>query len=319
MARWILTLIGKPPVFLKPLVTEIAEASGYSYETIVEYSELTSSTDELLEAALSAHLQMEGMGTETFDSDYAERTGWEILGSENDFVYLEELSKDAQPFGIVGEIPDSVPEELESELNHVWGVGVGAAGLAALTSNEVQRRYDVPKGVVLPRERLEDFPVELPERSELTEQYEALRLLQNNIEQVLSSSEAGVEYGDDSYCDLWYRQVHERLVGNDSGLDSLGAQQRDRLDFTAQMYRDCYGNGDQVTDFAWFELEQPDETEQLRLFGFGIFDHNESVQVPVSPESEEVLPIYPQSQSEFEYAVELLDEFPTRPNTATSS
>lgn len=318
-AKWILTLIGKPPVFLKPLVSQIAEESGYSYETIVEYSELVGSKNELLEAALCAHLQMEGMRAKTFDSDYAGQTDWEILGTEGDFVYLKSEKPDGQLFGITGEIPETVPNKLKSQLTRAWGVGVGSAGLAALTSTEIQRRYDVEDGIVLPRERLEDFPIELPVRSELTEQYEALRLLQSHIEHVLSSSEAAVEYDDGSYCDRWYQHVHERLVGDDMEEDSLGAQQRDRLDFTVQTYRDCYGDGDKVTDFACIEHAHPTESEQLRLFGFGIFEHHETVRVPVSPNSGETLPVYPQSQHELDHAIELLDEFPLKPASTMPS
>jgi hypothetical protein len=179
----------------------------------------------------------------------------------------------------------------------------------------VRRRYDVDNGIVLPRERLEDFPVDLPPRSELTEQYEALRLLQNNIKHVLASPDASVEHGDDSYCNLWYRQVHERLINGTPEEDSLGVQQQDRVNFTAQTYRDCYGDGDKVTDFACIKITQPDESEQLRLFGFGIFDHSETVRVPVSPVSEEPLPIYPQSRNELDYAIQLLNEFPSKPDT----
>jgi len=318
-AKWMLTLFGKPPVFLDSLVKRIAEESGYSYETIVDYSKLVGSKDELLEAALCAHLQMMGMQVATFDSDYAEKNDWEILGTDGDYVYLRTIQEDTQPFGVFGEIPETAPEKLKSQLDRVWGLGVGSAGLAALASREVRRRYDADDGIVLPRARLADFPVELPVRSELTEQYELFRLLQQNIERVLSSSEAGVEHGDGSCCDRWYQQVHKRLAHGESGVESIGTQQRDRLEFTIQTYRDCYGDGDKITDFAGFKRVQPDEAEQLRLFGFGIFNHQETVRVPLSPESEEPLPIYPQSQSELEHAVELLEEFSSKPNTGMPS
>jgi hypothetical protein len=131
-AKWILTLIGKPPAVLKPLIKEIAEESGYSYKTIEEYSELISSKDDILEAALCAHLQMEGLRTTDFDSEYGERDDRKVLGADSGFVYIGTTGKDTQRFGIAGEIPDATQEELSSELAHVWGSGVGAAGLAAL-------------------------------------------------------------------------------------------------------------------------------------------------------------------------------------------
>lgn len=318
-ASWVLTLMDKPSVVLKPLVSRIAKESGYNYETIIEYSERINSKNELVEVALTAHLQMQGMKDRTFDTDYAKRNNWEILGTEGNFVYLSTERNHTQPFGIAGEIPAHVPDSLKSQLDHVWGLGVGAAGFAALSSMEVRRQYAVEDGIVLPHDRLEDFPVELPPRSELTEQYEAFRLLQSHIEHVLSSPEADVEYGDGSYCDLWHREIHERLYDKNSVHTPLGAQQRDRLDFEVQTYRDCYGDGENVTDFVYVKRSQPNESEQVRLFGFGIFSHGETVRVPVSPKSEEPLPIYPQSQHEFDHAVGLLEEFKSKPETGSPS
>lgn len=317
-ASWVLTLIDQSKGVLKPLINRIAEESGYSYETIIEYSELIESKDELVEVALTAHLQMKGMETKSFDSFYAEKN-WEILGTEGNFVYLSTEQKHTRPFGIVGEIPTHVPEDLNSQINHVWGHGVGAAGFAALSSIEVQREYTVEDGIVLPHDRLEDFPVKLPPRSELTEQYEAFRLLQSHIEQVLSSPEADVEYGDGSCCDLWYQEIHERLFDENSVHTPLGAQQRNRLNFAVQTYRDCYGDGEKVTDFDYIKRSQPSESEQVRLFGFGIFSHGETIRVPISPESEEPLPIYPQSQHELDHATGLLDEFRAKPETGSPS
>jgi hypothetical protein len=270
--------------------------------------------NELLEAALCAYVQMEGL--RTVDDFHDHEVEWEILGTDGEFAYLETQSNGT--FGIIGEMPDSILPDLKSQLRSLWSAGFGTAGLAALATIGVQQRHDVGNGIVLPRERLEDFPVEIPPRSEITEQYEAFRLLQSHIDHVLASPEAGVKHGDGSYCNSWYEQVHQRLAEENHGIESLGTQQRDRLDFTVQTYRDCYGDGDKVTDFACVGVAHPDESEQLRLFGFGIFDHGESVRVPVAPDSETTLPVYPQSQRELDHAIELLDEFPLEPEAIRS-
>jgi len=220
-------------------------------------------------------------------------------------------------YTIPTDMPGSIDEDLREELRDVWGLGIGSAGFAALSSFEFTNRYDVENGGILPAERLTDFPIDLPPRPELTEQYEALRLLQNHVEHVLSSPNSDVEYGDSSICDQWYQHVHERLTNGSGGEQALGAQQGSRVDHTAQTYRDCYGDGEQVTDFKFITQTQPDESEQLRLFGFGIFDHGEQVQVPVALETEVSLPIYPQSEHELAHAVELLDEFPAKPSAGT--
>lgn len=103
------------------------------------------------------------------------------------------------------------------------------------------------------------------------------------------------------------------------GEKGLGEQQAGRTDHSAQLYRDCYGDGDKVTDFTCIQTGLPSESQQLKLFGFGVFDYDEDVEVPVSPESGEPLPVYPQSQQELNHAIDLLDEFPAKPSTGTPS
>jgi hypothetical protein len=210
-------------------------------------------------------------------------------------------------------MPEFVDDDLEGELRPVWGEGIGAAGFAALHNIEVRRRYGEQSGVVLPTGRLQEV-VDFPDRSELTELCEAFRLLQEAVDRVLSSSEASVTHGDGSVCDRWARDI-ERLRIEDGADDAppLTAQQRSRVDHSVQTYRDCYGDGKRVTDFGVVESARPSESEQLRLFGFGIFDHGEEIRVPVAPDSGRPLPVYPQSTNELDRARELLDEFPARP------
>jgi|AntDeeMinimDraft_5_1070356.scaffolds.fasta_scaffold03117_2 hypothetical protein len=255
---------------------------------------------------------MEGLRTKKFET-FENATGKnEVLGTDGDYIYIEIGETPRSQYDIAGSIPETVPQKLESKINEVLGESIGIAAFAELSRIELRSRYGVDDGMVLPRERLEDFPVELPLRSELTEQYEAFRILKNTVQQVLESSSTMVEHGDGSYCDQWYMEISERINNGTDGVDGLGVQQRDRVDYSTQLYRDCYGDGNQVTDFAYIELSNPTESEQLRLFGFA-FEHGADVKVPVAQKSGQPLPVYPQSQQELDYALELLDEFPAKP------
>lgn len=316
-AEWTLNLTGKPPAYLQPLVEKISEETGYSYETIREYNNYRWPSEKLLETAISAYLQTEALRTQEFEPSENTTGENKVLGTDGDYVYIE-LGESPRPgYDIAGEIPERVPEELESKIGNVLYESIGIAAFAELSRIEIRSRYGVTDGIVLSRERLEDFPVEIPPRSELTEQYEAFRLQQKLVGEVLESPDAGVVYGDGSFCDQWYHQIQGRLQDGSNGEKGLGEQQGERVDHSAQLYRDCYGDGDKVTDFACIQMGQPSEPQQLRLFGFGIFDHSEDIRVPVAPESEEPLAVYPQSQQELDHAIELLDEFTAKPSPST--
>jgi hypothetical protein len=323
-AEWMLSLTGDAAFNLKPLIEEIAEAAGYSYFTIEEYSERLTSNYDHLETALCAYLQMKGLRTKEYNSPEDSTGSNRIVGADGDFIYLDIGETPRPKYCIAGDIPDTVPEELNSKLVPVYaksvvgdevepGQQMDPSGFAELASIEVRLDYDVDAGMVLPRGRLEDFPVELPPRSELTEQYEAFRVLQNHVDRVLSSPEADVEHGDKSACQKWYNHIKIRLQVGADGEDGLRSQQNTRVDHSATVYRDCYGDGEQITDFRCIEMSQPDESQRLNLYAFGPFDHGEQVEVPVAPESSEPLPVYPKSQQELDHALELLDEFSARP------
>lgn len=152
---------------------------------------------------------------------------------------------------------------------------------------------------MLPKTRLEEFPVDLPPRSELTELYEVFRLLESAVERVLSSSKTGVEQGDGSPCDRWYQVIKRRLYTGDDVIKNVppsGAQQEARVNHSVQEYRACYGDGSTVTDFDCIQISQPRESEETQLFGLGVFDHGEKIRVPVAPDSSVALPIYPQNE-----------------------
>lgn len=316
-AEWLLTLFGLPSQILRPLVEQIAEAGGYSYETIVEMDD----GERLLEIATGAHLHSVWLrDSASFETHHQRGTPGdrEMLGTESGYVYLKGLEQDGFDF-CKATMPDVVSDDLREKLSMFWGEGVGTAAFAALHLLEVRRRYSVEDGLVVPRSRLADFPVDLPPRSELTELYEAFQLLESAVEHVLISPEAGVTMGDGSPCDRWYHEIQERRTGDSetNGVPSLGSQQKTRVKHSVEEYRDCYGDGTRICDFATIEMTPPSEAELVRLFGFGIFEHGERVEVPVAPDSEIPLPVYPRTKEELNRALSLLDEFPSRPRSGS--
>jgi len=317
-AEWTLNLTGEPPAVLEPLVRTIVEETGYSYETVRKYNDDRWPPEKLLETAICAYLQMEGLRSKEFERSDSATGSNEVLGADGDYIYIELGETPRQAYDIVGEVPETVPEDLKWKINEVLGESIGVAAFAILSRIEVWSKYDVDDGMVIPRERLDNFPVEVPPRSELTEQYEAFRLLQNHIQRILESPETDREHGDGSPSELWYRRVHEQLIA-DGAVPSLGTQQHNRVDHSAQLYRDCFGNGDKVTEFSCIEMTVPNESEQLELYEFGPFDYGEEVEVPIAPESGDPVPVYPQSQQELDYALALLDEFPKKPDATISS
>lgn len=319
-ATWILSLLGHSDSILRPLTVKIAQTAGYSYETILAYGESVTGEGKSLKVALCAFLQQKYLREEATFKEEDEHGDIEVLGATQSYVYLNASSEDTAKFGIPGDMPEPIDDDLQSELDEIWLPGRFAAGFAVLHSLEIEHRFGKENGLVIPKERIEDIPVERPPRSELTELYEAFRLLHNTIDVVLESEEVSVTRGDNSPCDRWHQEIQKVL--NDEwhdGSDSLGVQQRGRVEYSTQQYRDCYGDGDQITDFAEVDLSQPSESDQLRLFGFGVFEHGEQVMVPLAPESETPLPVYPQTNAELDDAKELIAEFPTQPSTGSKA
>ena len=83
-----------------------------------------------------------------------------------------------------------------------------------------------------------------------------------------------------------------------------GEQQANKNDFRMAAYRTRYGNGDRVTEFPTLSTEQPSGQDRQYV--------DEEIQLPVSPDSETVLPLFVDDKTLPE-AVGLLNEFSTEP------
>lgn len=112
----------------------------------------------------------------------------------------------------------------------------------------------------------------------------------------------------DSTDQAWREAIEAIVFGNEylhAGARSYGEQQRDRNDFGMPEYREQYGDGEQVTDFQAITTGPPLEQDSQFL--------ETVIRIPVSPESEEVLPLEV-SRDGLSDALSLLAEFPAEPD-----
>ncbi|MUV56104.1 hypothetical protein [Halogeometricum sp. CBA1124] len=307
-ANWIISLIGESSVELRPLIKEISEAAGYSYETIQEYSESVHDGKYTLEIALCGYLQHVWLrDSAPFDLEAENIDQREVVWADDSHVHIRLADTDESDFTIPGDTPEPISDELDDELGIVWMTAVASAGFMVYPRIEMDHRHGFKNGVVLPRSRLKDFPVHLPQHSEIIEVFEALRLLEESVEQVLASSKSSVSQGDKSPCDRWRNKISQQI--RRMHREDFFKAPEDQLQNTIQKHRYCYGNGEKITDFEYIEMGQPDESQSLLLFGLGIFSPGEERNVPFEPSTGTPLPIYPQSENEFENAVKQIDRF----------
>lgn len=90
---------------------------------------------------------------------------------------------------------------------------------------------------------------------------------------------------------------------------SYGEQQANKNDFRMAAYRTRYGDGERVTEFPTLPTKPPREQDRQYV--------DEEIQLPVSPDSGTVLPLFVDDNTLPE-AVGLLNEFPTEPGDETN-
>lgn len=105
----------------------------------------------------------------------------------------------------------------------------------------------------------------------------------------------------------WEFALESVLFGGDGLAEdtvSYGEQQAIRNDFKITTYRDRYGDGNRVTEFPSIETKPPHPTDRKFI--------PDSLELPVAPESNRVIPVNVDKDS-FADAIDLLTEFPSEP------
>lgn len=301
-ANWVRSLLRQPAEDLVILGQVISSESGYRLSTILEYNNSVESGEKVVEVALCGYLQLKWLREEAvFETSQYDNSKRTLLGTDGDLAHIETPHEDTRTFGIPDEMPGDIQPELRSELQPVWAKGIGVAGFAALTSMDVESRYDVDNGITIPKSRLDDFPVDgfpTAEESgivpnEVADLYEALFTLR--------------EAFPDDVNPLWELAIESILFGGDGladGNKSYGELQADNNAFKIAEYRSHYGNGTRVTEFPAITTSEPLEQDLPYL-------DTETV-LPVAPKSDQVLPLNPDSE-DLADAFSLLNEFPSTP------
>lgn len=314
-ADWFVSLLDENEEVSGPLADRIATLAGFSSKTVRAWD-----WHPLL-VAFTLYLHYRWLRDEaTFkirDSTQDSVKEREIVDASENVVYLKVSYEDVHEINRCPQ-PDDLPEKLEERIASIW-VEQGAGIFVAFHSKEVRKRGSkIDEGLVLPRERIDDYPVSPPPRTELSDLYEALLQFKSAVDRILTAEETDVHHGSDSHCERWHAELENYLFGTrdsteDEEIPALGAQQRHRASTSITSYRDFYGDGDAITNFEEIKVEQVDDEAGVLLYGLGVFETGEHIFAPVAPESDQPLPLYPKSEAELERGRELLEEFPDYP------
>jgi len=162
------------------------------------------------------------------------------------------------------------------------------------------------------------------EASPLAEYYEVFGNLES-VQTALLGDDLADRIGEAAPMTRWYTLVRDRWAGDTSSSstvgESYGSQQNDRTDVAMPDYREEYGNGDLVTEFQTIETAPlPASATELLWIVAGMDDSEAAeVRLPKAPDSDVPLPVFVESEAEYERAKTLLEEFPDRPSTTIDS
>ena len=111
----------------------------------------------------------------------------------------------------------------------------------------------------------------------------------------------------------WELAVESVLFGGEGlapDVTCYGEQQAEQNNFSISAYRAQYGDGDRVVDFPTLTTSAPAKRDRQYV--------EKDVELPITPESESVLPLFVDDETLSE-AVALLNEFPPAPGSASNS
>lgn len=158
-------------------------------------------------------------------------------------------------------------------------------------------------------------------RCKLSELYEAFRSLNYVIKIVLEDESTSFSEKDFDEPLVHYHFVIESILFDNeylpSGLNGYGAQQRDRIQFGINEYREQYGSGNWITEYDCIDIQPFKQPIREQLIKHGSIRNESALVRPVAPQSEQSLPDFVTSSQELETAFRLLSEFPAIPTGPT--
>ena len=151
-------------------------------------------------------------------------------------------------------------------------------------------------------------------QNELSERYELLRNLRSLCQAVVDIREERLDDDQNDSMDRWLSEISSCFSEGEANEKAYGAQQRDRNPFAMKKYREEFGNGERVTDFAHAQTELP--SPSLRALLAQRVENIEEIHLPVDETTGAVFPVFVQSQVEADRATEMLGRLPAQPSAA---
>lgn len=153
----------------------------------------------------------------------------------------------------------------------------------------------------------------------LAEHYEGFRMVRV-VQEALFNGPPSQSLDADAPTARWYELI-ETWVNGDGPIDDAecyGAQQRDRNEISMRDYRAEFGNGDVILDFQSLDPQPLPQSLQhlLAAVDADLDVDSTNLAIPVSPDSNEPLPIIVETDKQLTRARRLIDEFPAKPETA---
>jgi hypothetical protein len=141
----------------------------------------------------------------------------------------------------------------------------------------------------------------------------------NKVQETLLGEDIAESIGETAPMARWHTLVQGRWAGDSptSVSKSYGSQQYGESEFAITNYRDAFGNGDAVTDFQAIETAALPISVTELLSNLSEMDQSEAaeIKIPKAPNSGVPLPVFVESEAEYQRAKGLLEEFPERPPT----
>ncbi|WP_253739056.1 pentapeptide repeat-containing protein [Halohasta salina] len=155
-------------------------------------------------------------------------------------------------------------------------------------------------------------------RNQLSEYYESFRTVRKVVSTVMQLDGTEIVPDDLTHPAVQYYVLLDACISyglTEANFTGYGLQQRDRLPFSINDYRDAYREGSKgIIDYQEIPVESYSEDTQSWLANNTWLTDTEQFMRPVAPESGYPLPEMVTTKQELVRAVELLNEFPAYPS-----
>jgi len=158
------------------------------------------------------------------------------------------------------------------------------------------------------------------ESNPLAEYYEVFRTFASLLERLVESEQTAYRVDGNDPMNRWRAKVNNVIFGDGLTEDSpsYAQQQGSRNPHKMVEYRQAFGDGENVTEYQSTETKRLNDEDAAALIEPDVIDPDQQIYLPVAPHSGVPLPITVSSDDELDEAIALLQEFPSKPEPASS-